>query len=140
MLKRELAIFLVVGLLTVAIDFGIYRILIYSNLLSSNGFNIAKGVGFIGGTIFAYFANRFWTFNQQTTGKGSVARFVLVYLLSLTANIAVNYLSISWLTPLVLMPEYILLLAFLFATGISATLNFIGMKFFVFTDVRNAIH
>ncbi len=140
MLKRELAIFLVVGLLTVAIDFGIYRILIYSNLLSSNGFNIAKGVGFIGGTIFAYFANRFWTFNQQTTGKGSVTRFVLVYLLSLTANIAVNYLSISWLTPLVLMPEYILLLAFLFATGISATLNFIGMKFFVFTNPQNTIH
>lgn len=140
MLKRELAIFLVVGLLTVAIDFAIYRTLIYSNLLGSNGFNLAKGVGFIGGTIFAYFANRFWTFNQQTTGKGSVARFTLVYLLGLAANIAVNFLSIHWLTPLVLIPEYILLLAFLFATGISATLNFIGMKFFVFTAGPHTAH
>ena len=140
MLKRELAIFLLIGLLTVAIDFGIYRGLIYSKELGLNGFNLAKGIGFIGGTIFAYFANRFWTFNQQTTSKGSVTRFVLVYLLGLAANIAVNYLSIHWLTPLELMPENILLLAFLLATGISAALNFIGMKFFVFTDLRHAIY
>ena len=136
MIKRELGIFLIVGLLTVAIDFAIYRGLMHSDLLGFNGLNLAKGIGFVGGTIFAYFANRFWTFNQQSTGAGSVGRFILIYLLGLGANIAVNYLSISWLTSLMLLPEYILLIAFVLATGVSATLNFIGMKFFVFTDCQ----
>jgi len=133
-IKRELVIFLAVGLLTVAIDFLLYRGLIYLNLFGLDSVNLAKGLSFIGGTIFAYFANRFWTFNQQTTGSGSVVRFSLVYLIGLLANIAINHLSIAWLSNFISIPEYTLLLAFLLATGVSATLNFIGMKFFVFTE------
>jgi putative flippase GtrA len=130
-MKSELAIFLLVGILTVAIDFSIYRGLIDLNL---NNINIAKGLGFVGGTIFAYFANRFWTFQQQTIRSGSLARFILVYALSLNANIAINCLSVSWLSKVIITPEYIFLIAFILATGVSASLNFIGMKFFVFTD------
>lgn len=133
-IKRELTIFLIVGLLTVVIDFLIYRASMHFNPLGLNSINIAKGIGFIGGTIFAYFANRFWTFRQETTSSGSVTRFILVYILGLSANIAINYLSIFWLSDAVNPPEYILLIAFVLATGVSATLNFIGMKFFVFTD------
>jgi putative flippase GtrA len=133
-IKRELVIFLAVGLLTVAIDFLLYRGLIYLNLFGLDSVNLAKGLSFIGGTIFAYFANRFWTFNQQTTGSGSVVRFSLVYLIGLLANIAINHLSIAWLSNFISIPEYTLLIAFLLATGVSATLNFIGMKFFVFTE------
>jgi putative flippase GtrA len=133
-IKRELVIFLVVGLLTVAIDFLLYRGLIYLNLFGLDSVNLAKGLSFIGGTIFAYFANRFWTFNQQTTSSGSVVRFSFVYLIGLLANIAINYLSIDLLSNIISIPEYTLLIAFLLATGVSATLNFIGMKFFVFTE------
>jgi putative flippase GtrA len=132
MIKRELLIFLIVGLLTVAIDFVIYRTLIYLGL---DCVNIAKGMGFIGGTIFAYFANRFWTFKEPGPRSGSVARFAIVYLLSLCANIVVNYFSILMLAHLNsgIAKQQALLLAFLLATGLSATLNFLGMKFFVFT-------
>jgi len=133
-IKRELAIFLIVGLLTVAIDFLLYRALMYVNLFGLDSVNLAKGVSFIGGTIFAYFANRFWTFNQQTISSGSIARFGLIYIFGLLANIAINHLSITWLGSMIVTPEYILLIAFLLATGVSATLNFIGMKFFVFTE------
>ena len=133
-MKRELTIFLIVGLSTVVIDFLIYCALMHFKPLGFNSINIAKGIGFIGGTIFAYFANRFWTFQQQTTSPGNVTRFILVYILGLSANIAINYLSISWLSDAIIIPEYILLIAFVLATGVSATLNFIGMKFFVFTD------
>lgn len=133
-IKRELAIFLIVGLLTVAIDFLLYRALMYVNLFGLDSVNLAKGVSFIGGTIFAYFANRFWTFNQQTISSGSIARFGLIYIFGLLANIAINHLSIAWLGSMIVTPEYILLIAFLLATGVSATLNFIGMKFFVFTE------
>jgi putative flippase GtrA len=138
MIKRELSIFLVVGLLAMAIDFAVYRALIFIRLLDLNGVSFPKGVGFIVGTIFAYFANRFWTFNRQTIGAGSVGRFILVYLLGLTANIAVNYLSISWLATLAPISGHVLIIGFLLATGVSAVLNFIGMKFFVFTDSTHA--
>ncbi|TXI11514.1 MAG: GtrA family protein [Polynucleobacter sp.] len=138
-MKLELAIFLIVGLLTVLIDFLIYRAPIHFNTFGFNSVDIAKGIGFIGGTIFAYFANRFWTFQQQTTNSGSVTRFILIYILGLSANIAINHLTISWLSDAIIIPEYIPLIAFVLATGVSATLNFIGMKFFVFTD-RKGIH
>lgn len=137
--KRELGIFLIVGLLTVGIDFLIYRGFIYLQPFGIDSINIAKGISFVSGTIFAYFANRFWTFNQQTTGAGSVFRFVVVYILGLIANIAINYVCIERFSSPALALEYTLLIAFGLATGVSASLNFIGMKFFVFTN-RNIIH
>lgn len=133
-IKRELAIFLIVGFLTVVIDFLTYCVLMHFKLLGFNGVNFAKAVGFIGGTTFAYFANRFWTFQQKTVGSGSVTRFILVYVLSFSANIAINDFGILWLSDVLITTEYILLIAFILATGVSATLNFIGMKFFVFTN------
>ena len=137
MIKRELTIFLIVGLLTVSIDFSIYRGLIYLGL---DSVNIAKGLGFIGGTIFAYFANRFWTFKQQDTRSGSVGRFATVYIIGLSANVLVNYLSILILSHFTNLTDYqqAILLAFLLATSVSATLNFLGMKFFVFTNHPSA--
>lgn len=135
-IKRELGIFLIVGLLTVGIGFLIYRGFIYLQPFGLDSINIAKGFSFTSGTIFAYFANRFWTFNQQTTSPNSILRFVLVYIFGLIANIAVNYLTNEWFSSPVLALNYALLLAFILATGVSASLNFIGMKFFVFPIVR----
>ena len=94
----------------------------------------AKGLGFIGGTIFAYFANRFWTFNQPSIRAGSAIRFIMVYLLGLGINIAANQIVLDLSEQRLAANELILVIAFILATGISATLNFIGMKFFVFTD------
>ena len=135
-IKHELGIFLIVGLLTVGIDFLVYRGFIYLHPFGLDNINVAKGFSFISGIIFAYFANRFWTFNQQTTDVGSVFRFAMVYILGLIANIAINYLCIEWFSSPALAKEYTLLIAFILATGISASSNFIGMKFFVFTDRR----
>ncbi len=95
---------------------------------------MAKGFGFISGTIFAYFANRFWTFNQQTTSSGSAYRFAIIYIVGLSANIGVNHLSINWFSSPTIALDITLFIAFILATGVSAALNFISMKFFVFTD------
>lgn len=133
-IKRELGIFLIVGLLTVGIDFLSYHGFMYVKPFGIESINIAKGFGFVSGTIFAYFANRFWTFNQQTTSSGSVYRFVIVYILGLAANIGVNHLSINWFSSPTIALDITLLIAFILATGVSAALNFIGMKFFVFTN------
>lgn len=126
MIKLELSKFLVVGCLTVALDFMVYRGLTYFFLCD---ISLAKAIGFISGCIFAYFANRYWTFNQQATRSGSLWRFIIVYAVSLFANVLINQgIFSSWDSPAAL---YV---AFLVATGVSATLNFMSMKWFVFTQ------
>jgi putative flippase GtrA len=166
MIKCELAIFLVVGTLTVMIDFVTYRGLVWAQLL---GVDSAKGLGFLTGTVFAYFANRFWTFGHKAHAVGSAWRFIFLYSLTLVANVQVNSLLITCLPiqlPVLLdmlkaaiqlimidQPIYeevngmlnkllhkkiTIQIAFLVATVTSAALNFIGMKLFVFktTTVR----
>jgi putative flippase GtrA len=126
MIRRELGLFLAVGALTVIIDY-----LIYSALSWRQSFplGVAKGIGFIAGTIFAYFANRFFTFGHSPNSNSSALRFSLLYAVSLSANVAVNDLALVVLSPVPRAIDY----AFLIATTVSATLNFVGMKLFVFS-------
>lgn len=125
MIKRELSIFLIVGSLTVLVDYLSYRSLVWSALL---GVDAAKATGFLVGTVFAYFANRVWTFGHKTHAPGSALRFAFLYAATLGANVLVNALALSALANI----SASIQIAFLLATGVSATLNFLGMKLFVF--------
>jgi putative flippase GtrA len=125
MIQRELGIFLIVGTLTVLVDYGVYRGVVWFDLIDVH---TAKGIGFLSGTLFAYFANRFWTFGHKQHSPGSVWRFCLLYSLTLGANVLVNGLILRELSEI----PAIVQVAFIVATGVSATLNFLGMKFFVF--------
>lgn len=127
MIKRELLIFLVVGIVTVVIDFLAYQGLI---LFGVAGIDIAKAAGFVVGTVFAYFANRYWTFGHNRHASGSAFRFGILYVISLGANVGINALCLMGLKDHSMSVQ----LAFLFATGLSATLNFLGMRLFVFAD------
>jgi len=125
MIKRELAVFLVVGTLTVLIDFLTYQALVKLCLINVD---IAKGCSFLVGTAFAYFANRIWTFGHNQHVPGSVWRFVLLYTVTLGANVGINTLALQVLNQ----TAFAIQLAFILATGVSAFLNFLGMKCFVF--------
>ncbi len=129
MIRKELAIFLVVGSLTILVDYLTYRGIVWMGLLETN---LAKGVGFLTGTIFAYFANHLWTFGPRGHAAGSVWRFAVLYTLTLLINICANALMLSILSDL----PYPMQGAFVIATGLSATLNFLGMKHFVFVGTR----
>lgn len=124
MIRRELAVFLVVGSLTVLVDF-----LSYSGMrMLGLDTGIAKGAGFLIGTLFAYCANRAWTFGQHWHAPGSAWRFVVLYSATLLVNVAVNALGLYVLDKL----AGAVMVSFLVATSLSAALNFIGMKWFVF--------
>jgi putative flippase GtrA len=129
MIRKELAIFLVVGGLTVVVDYLSYRSIVWAGLLETDP---AKGAGFLTGTVFAYFANRHWTFGTRAHAAGSAWRFVALYALTLVINIYANALILSALSGL----PYPVQAAFVIATGLSATLNFLGMKLFVFQNTR----
>lgn len=125
MINRELAIFLIVGALTVLVDFIIYRGLLRFQVMEVE---MAKVTGFLVGTFFAYFANRFWTFGRRPHVHGSAWRFSALYAITLGANVLINALALKLLADV----DAALQVAFLFATVGSACLNFLGMKFFVF--------
>jgi len=128
MIKRELVIFLIVGALTVLVDFMTYRGLIELQVMEVH---MAKATGFLVGTLFAYFANRFWTFSHKSHVPGSALRFAVLYASTLGANVLINALALRLLADVAATFQ----LAFLLATGVSASLNFLGMKFFVFKPI-----
>ena len=125
MIKRELTAFMIVGALTVWVDFVGYRSLIEFGLMSVD---MAKATGFLGGTLFAYFAHRFWTFGHKPHVPGSAGRFAVLYASTLGANVLVNSLALKLHADAM----YAIQLAFLLATSVSTCLNFLGMKLFVF--------
>ncbi|WP_036169908.1 GtrA family protein [Massilia sp. 9096] len=130
MIRRELLVFLVVGSLTVLVDFLTYRGLLWSGMVWTGG---AKAVGFLAGTVFAYFANRAWTFGHRSHRPGTAWRFALLYAVTLGTNVSVNATALRFLAG----TGFAVQLAFLAATGVSTCLNFLGMKLFVF---RVTIH
>jgi putative flippase GtrA len=128
MIKRELIIFLIVGASTVLVDFMSYRGLIQFQVMEVD---MAKAIGFLVGTIFAYFANRFWTFDNKSHAPGSAWRFSALYASTLGTNVLINALALKLLADTAVAFQ----LAFLLATGVSASLNFLGMKLFVFKSI-----
>lgn len=125
MIKRQLGLFLVIGIVTVVVDFSSYRILSELKLMD---IDMAKAAGFLIGTLLAYCANRFWTFGHKSHKPGSAWRFMVLYASTLLLNVLINSLALQLLDDRVTSIQ----LAFLAATGFSALLNFLGMKFFVF--------
>jgi len=125
MIKREFIVFLLVGAATILIDFISYHGLIQLHAIDVG---IAKATGFLIGALFAYVANRFWTFGHKPYTAGSPWRFILLYASTLGVNVITNTLTLK----LIANTEASFKIAFLFATGVSACLNFLGMKFFVF--------
>ena len=124
MLAKQLQRFLIVGFTTVLIDFTVYRFLLYLDSPTA----IAKGLGFVAGTIFAYFANKLWTFNRAKGGTNVFSMFIALYITTLAVNVGVN----SGVIQILGEEEIFMTLAFFMATGTSATLNFIGMQMIVF--------
>ena len=125
--RGQLARFLVIGVLTVVVDFTTYRLLLAAGV----PVGWAKAIGFVTGTVFAYFANRRWTFEGARPRSGSALRFALLYACTLAINVGIN----AWILRLALAavpPTVAVSIAFVAATGVSAVLNFVGMKFFVF--------
>lgn len=128
MIRRQLGIFLLVGFSTVAVDFVVYHALLWLGMPVS----IAKLLGFLTGTVFAYFANRRWTFQGSQPAGAQVLRFATLYGGTLACNVGVNAAMLRIAAHVFDSPGMGINLAFCVATGVSAALNFIGMKWWVF--------
>ena len=123
-ISKQLKYFLIIGLVTVLIDYSTYRSLIFFD----SNISIAKSIGFAFGTVFSFIANRNITFNVKNDFFGHLIKFSLLYFTSMMFNVFVNSVSLGLFTNSNLKVQ----ISFLLATIISATINFGGMKYFVF--------
>ena len=83
-LGHEIKTFIFVRFLTILFDFLAYRAFLWFDVFDrfspTINIDISKMLGFILGTLFAYFANKYWTFGhqEQTQGTNSSPLSVLV--------------------------------------------------------------
>ena len=118
--------FLIVGSLTVAIDLLFYFLLLYFNIDTY----ISKSISFSLGAVFAFYANKSFTFSNSKAGLIKFVIFIILYLCTLFINVISNESVLD----LIGHTNPSLVLAFIFATILSATINFLGMKYIVFKD------
>jgi putative flippase GtrA len=129
MIKKKMMVFLIVGVMTVMVDYVVYRGLALSGLWD---ISVCKALGFMVGSVFAFVVNRFWTFGDRNHSAGSWVRFCTLYSLTLFINIYINDSMLDLTTDF----HFSIQVAFLLATGVSAVLNFLGMNYFVFGAER----
>ena len=122
--SKEIRYFLIIGILTVLIDYLVYFLSRKFIINTSQ----AKAFGFISGTVFAFLANRNITFKNHSNICGHLYKFLILYSVTLFINITINNNLLNWLTDF----HFKIQVSFLVATTTSAIINFIGMKYFVF--------
>ena len=124
-ISTEVKRFILVGSSTVLLDLFCYYGLIQFGIESS----ISKGSSFTIGAIYAYLVNKNFTFQIKNYGLFQFSLFMLLYLSTLLINVFTNEILLNFFGR----THVSFILAFLSATFLSAALNFLGMKYLVFS-------
>lgn len=119
--------FLLVGIVSVCLDWGFYFIFIQVINVDST---IAKALSYSFGTLFAFFFNGLFTFKSRL-----ILSKLLKHLSLYGGSLIVNTFVFSILDDAERMnSKTISYLSLLGATVVSMTMNFIGMRFWVFKN------
>jgi len=122
-IKRTGILFITVGVGATLTDYCIYKYLTLSNLQPE----AAKILSFMGGTVVGYFGNTRVTFKSKS---GNLFRYGAIYFVSLVLNTTINMIL-----------RFIfdnLTIAWLIATCVSVSVNFLGLRYFVFRENRRS--
>lgn len=126
-LSTQLFRFIAVGVGSAVIDFGLTLILHHLGLQRS----LAKAIGWVFGTITAYFLNARWTFGADVAGKTAGA-VTLLYLATFAVQ---NFLFWVLESPLIALGFHDTLkdtIAFIIAQGVATITNFVIQRVFIF--------
>lgn len=137
-LKKQLVKFTLIGLLAVSVDLLCYFILL--NALPEKLFQavgneaLSKSISFMCGMTVTYFLNKFWTWKKKDRSHKRMVKFVVLYGIALLINVGTNsallYILHQYRNFVDLPFKY--LIAFVGASGLSASFSFMGQKFWVF--------
>lgn len=137
-LKKQLVKFTLIGLLAVSVDLLCYFILLNTlpeKLFQSIGNEaLSKSISFMCGMTVTYFLNKFWTWKKKDRSHKRMVKFVFLYGIALLINVGTNsallYILHQYRSFIDLPFKY--LIAFVGASGLSASFSFMGQKFWVF--------
>jgi putative flippase GtrA len=121
----QAARFLTVGLLNTALDAAIYYTLTRGFPVFSHNPALAKAISYSVGVINSFFWNRLWTFRSNASLRATLLPYAAVNLCGLALNAGMLQISLKVLG----IPEG---LAFILATGLSTSWNFLASKLLVF--------
>ena len=121
--------FVVFGILSAGVDFGVYELLLHVGLWA----DVAKAISFICGTITAYVLNRRWTFDSKG-GAAPAIRFAVLYSTTFFVNVGVNAAGLAllnghgWRVPV----------AWVIAQAVATVINFVLLRTVVFRSSVSA--
>lgn len=130
LLSLEQVRFIIVGVLNTII--GMAAMLIAYNLFHL-GYWISSAMDYIIGSIFSYFANKYFTFQSEKKSGSEVVRFVINIVVCYVLAYSIAKPVIEWLLKEISLSVSMLeQISMIFGMCIFIVLNYFGQKFFVF--------
>ena len=127
-LNTQMFRFIITGGLSAIVDFGTTAFLTFVFGWADVP---AKAVGFMLGTLTAYYINRRWTFQAEA----STRRFVITmitYLVTFAVQVGLYKLCIPWLEDFGLTNLWARMISFVIAQGTATIINFAIQRFLIF--------
>ena len=119
--RKRILRFCVVGGISTGADYLLYRLLLNWGL----GALPAKACSMFTVLLFAYFANKHWSFRAGGTGdRWEVLRFAVCQAINIAVNALVNHLLVTLTGSINL--------SFVIATGVAAAVNYLLQRYWVF--------
>ncbi len=126
MIRRQASVFAVNGLIAVVLAYGVYRGLLGVGVI----IEIANALAYLAGMTFGFFANKFCAFRESSEiSISQMLRYLALHVCTLGVNVAVNLSAFEAMRGL----DGQVFFAFSLAIAISAALNFLGLKYWVFS-------
>jgi putative flippase GtrA len=120
--------FCLVGLINTLIDFSIYFVLTRQFSFFSTHFLTGNFLAFLSANFFSYWANKNWTFkNNSTQYFFQYSKFLIISLLALVAIQSILYICVNVF-------DWWDLFAKIIALGVSVIINFVGARFWAFKN------
>ncbi len=123
-MRNKLVRFALVGLVGTGLDLAIFSLSLMLGFVPP----VSRGMGYLFGTLWAFFLNRRWVFNSQT----KLSRFIpfsLTYLFSGSAAVFIQSLG-----PAGTEATGGVFLAFGISVTVGAAINFFSLRYLVFRD------
>lgn len=127
-LHTQLIRFVITGVLSAAVDFGLLVVLMNFAGLDHN---TAKAISFVAGTTTAYLINRRWTF-QSDGSRRKFAAVVLLYGLTFVLQVGLFAVLYPWILGLSGSQTMAQVVGFVIAQGVATTVNFIVQRGLIF--------